>query len=135
MAGSAATISGTIYSALTSGLGVLVADSDGSDEFASYIEQGISGTELDSTGDTPYIIGSIALHPAGGDAVMVSVWCIPHYHVDRASWSLLTANRQPSGWPLRRTALKEVKRQQRVAQPQATHQNLTLALQLLVAGS
>jgi hypothetical protein len=72
MAGSAATISGTIYSALTSGLGVLVVDSDGSDEFASYIEQGISGTELDSTGDTPYIIGSIALHPAGGDAVMVS---------------------------------------------------------------
>jgi hypothetical protein len=64
--GAAATVSGVVYSALPSGLGVVV---DGSDEFASYIEQGISGS---GSGDSPYIIGGTALPSAGGDAVTVS---------------------------------------------------------------
>ena len=64
--GAAATISGVVYSALPSGLGVVV---DGSDEFAKYIEQGISGS---GTGGSPYIIGGTALPSAGGDAVTVS---------------------------------------------------------------
>ncbi|GAB7326437.1 hypothetical protein MBLNU13_g10448t1 [Cladosporium sp. NU13] len=64
--GAAATVSGVVYSALPSGLGVMV---DGSDEFATYIEQGISGS---GTGDSPYIIGGTALPSAGGDAVTVS---------------------------------------------------------------
>jgi hypothetical protein len=45
---------------------------DDSDDFASYIEQGISGSESDSNGDAPYIIGGTALPSAGGDAVTVS---------------------------------------------------------------
>jgi hypothetical protein len=64
--GAASTVSGVVYSALPSGLGVVV---DGSDEFASYIEQGISGS---GTGDSPYIIGGTALPSAGGNAVTVS---------------------------------------------------------------
>ena len=64
--GAAATVSGVVYSALPSGLGVVV---DGSDELASYIEQGISGS---GSGDAPYIIGGTALPPAGGNAVTVS---------------------------------------------------------------
>ena len=64
--GAAATVSGVVYSALPSGLGVVV---DGSDEFATYIEQGISGS---GTGDSPYIIGGTALPSAGGAAVTVS---------------------------------------------------------------
>jgi hypothetical protein len=64
--GAAATVSGIVYSALPSGLGVVV---DGSDEFATYIEQGISGS---GTGDSPYIIGGTALPSAGGAAVTVS---------------------------------------------------------------
>jgi hypothetical protein len=64
--GAAATVSGVVYSALPSGLGVVV---DGSDEFATYIEQGISGS---GTGDSPYIIGGTALPSVGGDAVTVS---------------------------------------------------------------
>jgi hypothetical protein len=64
--GAASTVSGVVYSALPSGLGVVV---DGSDEFASYIEQGISGS---GSGDSPYIIGGTALPSAGGDAVTVS---------------------------------------------------------------
>ena len=64
--GPAATVSGVVYSALPSGFGVVV---DGSDEFATYIEQGISGS---GTGDSPYIIGGTALPSAGGDAVTVS---------------------------------------------------------------
>jgi hypothetical protein len=70
--GSPATISDLVYSALPSGLGVLVADSNGSDNFASYIEQGISGSESDSSSDAPYIIGGSALPPAGSNAVTVS---------------------------------------------------------------
>jgi hypothetical protein len=73
IAGSAAaTISNEVYSALPSGLGVLVADSNGLDDFASYIEQGISGFESDSSSDAPYIIGGSALPSAGSDAVTVS---------------------------------------------------------------
>jgi hypothetical protein len=64
--GAASTVSGAVYSALPSGLGVVV---DGSDEFAQYIEQGISGS---GSGDSPYIIGGTALPSAGGDAVTVS---------------------------------------------------------------
>lgn len=67
--GAAATISGVVYSALPSGLGVVVDDSD---EFASYIEQGISGSESDEGGDAPYIIGGTSLPSAGGSAVTVS---------------------------------------------------------------
>lgn len=64
--GAAATVSGVVYSALPAGLGVVV---DGSDEFAQYIEQGISGS---GSGDSPYIIGGTALPSAGGEAVTVS---------------------------------------------------------------
>jgi hypothetical protein len=64
--GAASTVSGVVYSALPSGLGVVV---DGSDEFAQYIEQGISGS---GSGDSPYIIGGTALPSAGGDVVTVS---------------------------------------------------------------
>jgi hypothetical protein len=70
--GPAATISDVVYSALPSGLGVLVADSNGSDNFASYIEQGISGSKSGSSSDAPHIIGGIALPPVGSDAVTVS---------------------------------------------------------------
>jgi hypothetical protein len=70
--GPAATISDVVYSALPSGLGVLVADSNGSDDFASYIEQGLSGSESESSNDAPYIIEGSALPSAGSDAVTVS---------------------------------------------------------------
>lgn len=72
--GPASTVSDVVFSALPSGLGVLVADGTGSDEFASYIEQGISGSESDSdsSGDAPYVIGGTALLSAGSDAVTVS---------------------------------------------------------------
>lgn len=70
--GSAPTISDVVYSALPSGLGIVIADSNGSDEFASYIEQGISGAESDTDGDAPFIIGGTSLPSAGGSAVTVS---------------------------------------------------------------
>lgn len=66
----AATISGVVYSALPSGLGVLVTNS--TDDFASYIEQGISGSDSNEDGDEPYIIGSDSSLTAGGDAITVS---------------------------------------------------------------
>lgn len=57
--GAAVTISGTVYSALPSGLGVLVGSSSDADEFASYIAQGVSGEEpqRDADGSDSYILG------------------------------------------------------------------------------
>lgn len=66
----AATISGVVYSALPSGLGVLVTNS--TDDFASYIEQGISGSDSNEDEDEPYIIGSDTSLTAGGDSIIIS---------------------------------------------------------------
>ena len=56
--GAPATISNTVYSALPSGFGVLVApDGAGDDDFAAYIEQGVSGNADGQQGET-YIIGA-----------------------------------------------------------------------------
>lgn len=68
--GAAATISGEIYSALPSGLGVVVSPSsgDGEDEFAEFIEQGVSGEE-DGDDDGSYVIG---LEPDSTEPVTVS---------------------------------------------------------------
>lgn len=65
--GAAATISRTVYSALPSGFGVLVADESEPDDFASYIAQGIGGTEQ-SRGDdeSRYIIGLDSVTASGG---------------------------------------------------------------------
>jgi len=57
--GTEATVSGTVYTALPSGFGVL-ASSD-SDDFASYIEQGLSGEDQASGGGENYIIGAEGL--------------------------------------------------------------------------
>lgn len=65
--GADATISGTVYTALPSGFGVLV--SSDSDDFAAYIEQGISGEG--NGDDESYIIGLDDL-PAAGQATTVS---------------------------------------------------------------
>lgn len=72
--GSAAKISRSVYSALPSGFGVLVADESEADEFASYIAQGIGGTEQ-SRGDDEggYIIGLDSVTASGGSkAITVS---------------------------------------------------------------
>ena len=55
--GAAATTSNTVYLALPSGFGVLAVSDAGSDDFASYIAEGIAGTELDQSGSNGYIIG------------------------------------------------------------------------------
>lgn len=64
---SAATISRTVYSVLPSGFGVLVVDESESDDIASYIAQGIGGTEQ-SRGDDEggYIIGLESVTASGG---------------------------------------------------------------------
>jgi len=65
--GPVAMISRTVYSALPSGFGVAVADESESDYFASYIAQGIGGTEQ-SRGDDEggYIIGLDSVTASGG---------------------------------------------------------------------
>jgi hypothetical protein len=66
--GTDATVSGTVYSALPSGFGVLVTND--SDEFASYIEQGISSEEQGSGEGESYVTGVESL--SAGQATTVS---------------------------------------------------------------
>ena len=66
--GADATVSGTVYSAAPSGFGVLV--SSDSDEFASYIEQGISGEAQGNGEGESYVIGIEGL--STGQATTVS---------------------------------------------------------------
>jgi hypothetical protein len=56
--GTPVTISNTVYSALPSGFGVLAAPDSEGDEFAPYIEQGVSGSDSDGQQDESYIIGA-----------------------------------------------------------------------------
>jgi hypothetical protein len=71
--GAPATISNTVYSALPSGFGVLVApDGAGDDDFAAYIEQGVSGNVNGQQGEA-YIIGAEVLSGNGaGSATTVA---------------------------------------------------------------
>jgi hypothetical protein len=77
--GAPATISNTVYSALPSGFGVLVipgGDGDGGaegDDFAAYIEQGVSGSSPDGQQGEAYIIGAELLSGNGaGSATTVA---------------------------------------------------------------
>lgn len=73
--GEVATISGTAYSALPSGLGVVVAPGGGSDELAEYIEQGLSGGSAQGGGDEEsgsFVMAVDALSAAEDNAVTVS---------------------------------------------------------------
>lgn len=73
--GEVATISGTAYSALPSGLGVVVAPGSGSDELAEYIEQGLSGGSAQGGGDEEsgsFVMAVDALSAAEDNAVTVS---------------------------------------------------------------
>jgi hypothetical protein len=71
--GAPATISNTVYSALPSGFGVLVIPDGGDggaegDDFAAYIEQGVSGTDADGQQGESYIIGAELVSDDDGGA-------------------------------------------------------------------
>ena len=68
--GAPATLSNTVYSALPSGFGVLVAPDGGAgdDDLAAYIEQGVSGTGTDGQQGESYIIGAAPLLSSGNGA-------------------------------------------------------------------
>lgn len=72
--GAPVTISGTAYSALPSGLGVLVAPSGDSDDLASYIAQGVSGedTNTGSGENDTYIIGGELISAAATKPIIIS---------------------------------------------------------------
>ena len=71
--GTPVTISNTVYSALPSGFGVLVVADGAGDEFAPYIEQGVSGSDSDGEQGGSYIIGAELLSENGaGSATTVA---------------------------------------------------------------
>ena len=90
--GAARTISNTVYSALPSGFGVLVASNGAGDEFAPYIEQGVSGAGTEGQQDQNYIIGAELLSGNGGAGGVTTVSGVVYSALPSGSGVLVVAN-------------------------------------------
>jgi hypothetical protein len=89
--GTPVTISNTVYSALPSGFGVLVVADGAGDEFASYIEQGVSGGASDGQQGESYIIGAELLSESGAGSV-ITVAGVVYSALPSGSGILVVAN-------------------------------------------
>ena len=89
--GTPVTISNTVYSALPSGFGVLVGPDGTGDEFAPYIEQGVSGSDSDGQKGESYIIGAELLSENGAGSA-TSVAGVVYSALPSGSGVLVVAN-------------------------------------------